>query len=87
MHAVTAAASATGDGAPVALLAGQVSVPLFGRRALQDSSGGDWSADLVGMFRSVTKLSALVTDVRQLEFLTHRAIAAATSRRHSRVRQ
>ncbi|GAA1978433.1 biosynthetic-type acetolactate synthase large subunit [Isoptericola halotolerans] len=79
MHAVTAAASATSDGAPVLLLAGQVPVPHFGRGALQDSSGGDWSADLVGMFRSVTKLSALVTDARQLEFLTLRAIAAATS--------
>ncbi|WP_407319489.1 thiamine pyrophosphate-binding protein [Isoptericola halotolerans] len=79
MHAVTAAASATSDGAPVLLLAGQVPVPLFGRGALQDSSGGDWSADLVDMFRSVTKLSALVTDTRQLEFLTLRAITAATS--------
>lgn len=79
LHAVTAVASATSDGAPVLLLAGQVPVPHFGRGALQDSSGGDWSPDLVAMLRSVTKFSTMVSDARQLEFLTRRAIWAATS--------
>ncbi|MBQ0976122.1 thiamine pyrophosphate-binding protein [Streptomyces sp. RK31] len=79
MHALTATASATSDGVPLLLLSGQPPVARFGQGALQDSSGGNWSADVVETLRSATKMSTLVTDVRQLAFMATRAVGAATA--------
>ncbi|TDB75948.1 thiamine pyrophosphate-binding protein [Actinomadura sp. KC216] len=78
-HAVTAAASATSDWAPVLVLGGQVATGTFGRGGLQDGSGGNWSIDSVAMFRSAVKLSALITTPGQLPHLALRAIRTATS--------
>jgi len=78
-HALTAAASATSDGVPVLVLAGQVPVAHVGRGALQDSSGGNWALDTVDMFRSATKAAMAVTDVGQLAFMVRRAVQTATT--------
>lgn len=78
-HAITGAASATGDGVPIMVLAGQVATTAFSRGALQDSSGGNWGLDTVAMLRSATKLSALISDPSQLETLFHRAVLTATT--------
>ncbi|MER6849892.1 thiamine pyrophosphate-binding protein [Streptomyces flaveolus] len=77
-HALTAAASATSDWAPVLVLAGQVPTTAFGRGGLQDSSGGNWSIDTVHAFTSATKLAALVSDPGQLPSLFARAVRTAT---------
>ncbi|WP_242903051.1 thiamine pyrophosphate-binding protein [Actinomadura terrae] len=79
MHAITAAASATSDWAPLLVLGAQVPTATFGQGGLQDGSGGNWSIDSVAMFRSAVKLSALVTDPRQLAHHVLRAIRTATS--------
>ncbi|MGW6391747.1 thiamine pyrophosphate-binding protein [Streptomyces sp. NPDC055103] len=78
-HALTAAASATADWAPVLVLAGQVSTEVYGRGGLQDSSGGNWSIDTVDVFRSAVKLAAQVSDPAQVPVLFERAIRTAMS--------
>ncbi|MFI8178668.1 thiamine pyrophosphate-binding protein [Streptomyces microflavus] len=78
-HALTAAASATADWAPVLVLAGQVSTEVYGRGGLQDSSGGNWSIDTVDVFRSAVKLVAQVSDPAQVPLLVERAIRTAMS--------
>jgi acetolactate synthase-1/2/3 large subunit len=77
-HALTAAASATSDWAPVLVLAGQVPTTVFGRGGLQDSSGGNWSIDTVQVFTSAVKLAALLSDPGQLPHLFARAVRTAT---------
>lgn len=78
-HAVTAAASATSDGAPVLVVGGQVPAAHFGRGGLQDSSGGNWALDTVDVFRTATKAALAVTRTEQLGFMTRRGIDIATS--------
>ncbi|MER7195828.1 thiamine pyrophosphate-binding protein [Streptomyces flaveolus] len=76
-HALTAAASASSDWAPVLVLAGQVPTHMFGRGGLQDSSGGNWSIDAVQAFTSAVKMAALISDPGQLPHLFTRALRTA----------
>lgn len=76
-NALTGVASATSDSVPMLLLTAQISTVSFGRGGLQDSSGGNWGIDTVDMFRSATKLSAMVTHPGQLPRLLRHAIRTA----------
>ncbi|RJL23254.1 thiamine pyrophosphate-binding protein [Bailinhaonella thermotolerans] len=78
-HALTAAASATSDWAPVLVLGGQVPTGRFGQGGLQDASGGNWSIDAVQIFGSACRLAALITSPDQLPALLPRAIRTATA--------
>lgn len=78
-HALTATVSANSDRVPLLVVTGQVPTGSFGRGALQDSSGGNWSLDTVHMFRSATKLSAMITSGDQLPHLMRHAIHTATA--------
>ncbi|MCU1527165.1 MAG: hypothetical protein JWP75_928 [Frondihabitans sp.] len=80
-HALTAVASANSDGQPVLLIAGQIATGLFGRGALQDSSGGGGGLDTVDIFRSATKASLSVTEPQHFPLMLHRAIRTATTGR------
>src|SRR5580700_7760385 len=57
-NALTGIASAYADCLPVLLLTGQVATSAFGKGAIQESSA--FGTDIVDLFRSVTKLSAML---------------------------
>ena len=78
-NALTAIASASVDYAPVLLISGQVATHVMGKGSLQDSSGGNWSLDLVGLYKSVTKLSAAVSSAAQLPGHLDHAVRTALS--------
>ncbi|TKV26494.1 thiamine pyrophosphate-binding protein [Arthrobacter sp. NamB2] len=76
-NALTGVASASCDGVPVLLITAQVSTANFNTGALQDSSGGNWSIDLVEMYRSATKLSAMLTNPAELVRLARHSVRTA----------
>ncbi|WKU05561.1 thiamine pyrophosphate-binding protein [Micromonospora sp. HUAS LYJ1] len=76
-NALTGIASATSDSVPVLLLTAQIATDSFGRGALQDSSGGNWSLDVVDTYRSATKLSAMPAHPAHLPRLARHAIRTA----------
>jgi len=87
---VTGLATAHMDGSPVLAITGQVSRPMLGRDAFQET-------DVVGVTAPVTKYNALVRDVAELADVVREAMAIAVegrpgpcswmSRRTSRTRK
>ena len=78
-NALTAVASANADGVPLLMISGQAARDVAGMGSLQDSSGGNWSMDLVDVFRTVTKLSTMVVSAARLPSLLEHAIRTAIS--------
>ncbi len=72
---ITGVASAYADGVPMLVITAQTALPLFGKRALQDSSCT--AVDTVGMFRHCTRYNTLVSHRGQLEAKLIAAIMAA----------
>ena len=62
---LTGVACAYDNGVPLLAITGQPSLPMFGKRALQDSSCT--GVNTVGMFRHCTRYSTLVSHIDQLE--------------------
>ncbi|GCF10461.1 thiamine pyrophosphate-binding protein [Dictyobacter arantiisoli] len=81
MNALTGVASAYGDSIPLLFLGAQVSTAVFGKNALQDSSGGHWNINIVEMYRTATKLSVMLQNPQQMPHLLHRAIRTALTGR------
>src|SRR5207302_8180700 len=67
---VTGLATAHMDGSPVPAITGQVSRPMLGRDAFQET-------DVVGVTAPVTKYNALVRDVAELADVVREAMASA----------
>lgn len=84
-NALTGVASATGDGVPMLLVTAQVATSSFGTGALQDSSGGNWSLSLVDVYRSATKLSAMLSHPADLLRLARHAVRTALDGRRGAV--
>src|SRR5213594_2001964 len=73
-HLVTGLATAHMDGSPVLAITGQVSRPMLGRDAFQET-------DVVGVTAPVTKHNALVRDVAELADVVREAMAIAVEGR------
>ncbi|MGK5629951.1 thiamine pyrophosphate-binding protein [Streptomyces sp. URMC 123] len=80
-NALTGVASATSDSVPLLAITAQVPTTAVGREPIQDSSGGNWSLDLVSMYRSATKLSAGLPAPQETGRLTRHAIRTALNGR------
>jgi acetolactate synthase I/II/III large subunit len=72
---ITGVASTYAEGVPMLVITAQTALPLFGKRALQDSSCT--GVDTVGMFRHCTCYSSLISHRGQLENKLIAAIMAA----------
>ncbi len=84
-NALTGVASAYSDSIPLLFLSAQVSTTAFGKGALQDSSGGNWNIDIVDIFRSATKFSAMLNGAQQAPNLVRRALRTALTGRQGAV--
>ncbi len=84
-NALTGVASAYSDSIPVLFLSGQVSTGAFGKGALQDSSGMHWNLDIVDIYRSATKFSAMLNNPQQTPHLVRRAVRTALTGRQGAV--
>ena len=80
-HAFTGIASANSDSIPVMVLTGQVAVSVFGKGALQDSSSGNRTADVVKVFEQGTKLSLMLQSGAQMQHTIRRLIRTALTGR------
>jgi acetolactate synthase I/II/III large subunit len=78
-NALTGIACARADSAPVLLLTGQSTLGSFGKGALQESSS--FGVDVVRIFESVTKMSAMVPTAARLPELVQLAIRTALTGR------
>ncbi len=78
-NALTGIACAKADSAPVLLLTGQTSLRAFGKGGLQESSS--FGVDVVRIFESVTKMSAMVPSADRMPELVQLAIRAALTGR------
>lgn len=72
---ITGVASAFSDNIPMLVITAQTALPLFGKRALQESSCT--AVNTVAMFQSCTRFSSLVSHRAQLEGKLMSAIMAA----------
>lgn len=77
LNAVTGLATAGLDGAPVLLIAGEVSRSLYGKGALQEGSA--YSLNVVALTQHVVKLAFEIPDAVAAPHALRRAIHAATS--------
>jgi acetolactate synthase-1/2/3 large subunit len=84
-NALTGVASAYSDSIPLLFLSGQVSTSAFGKGALQDSSGMHWNLDIVDIYRSATKFSAMLNSPQQAPHLVRRAVRTALTGRQGAV--
>jgi acetolactate synthase-1/2/3 large subunit len=84
-NALTGVASAYSDSIPLLLLSGQVSTSAFGKGGLQDSSGMHWNLDIVDIYRSATKFSAMLNSPQQAPHLVRRALRTALTGRQGAV--
>ncbi|MET7390612.1 thiamine pyrophosphate-binding protein [Streptomyces sp. NPDC005529] len=80
-NALTGVANAYADQVPMLILTANTATDRIGRGAFQDSSGGNWSVDVVDVYRSVTKLSIMLPCASQLPRLMAYAILTALSNR------
>lgn len=71
---LTGVASAMADNVPLLVLTAQTALPLFGQRALQESSCT--AVNTVAMFQNCTRYSSLVSHRAQLE---HKLLSAVTA--------
>jgi len=78
-NALTGIASAYADCLPVLLLTGQVATSAFGKGAIQESSA--FGTDIVDLFRSVTKLSAMLPSSERTPDILRTAIRTAMTGR------
>jgi acetolactate synthase-1/2/3 large subunit len=78
-NALTGIACARADSVPVLLLSGQVALHTFGKGAIQDSS--PHGVDVVRLFETVTKLSALLPSAASAPAIIQSAIRAALTGR------
>jgi acetolactate synthase I/II/III large subunit len=78
---VSGVAAAWMDSVPMIVLTGQVGTTAVGKGALQDGSGGGRSVDHVGVLRSITKHSSMITRSEMVPEAIRRAIRIATSGR------
>ncbi|GHO90582.1 acetolactate synthase [Reticulibacter mediterranei] len=84
-NALTGVASAYSDSIPLLLLSGQVATSAFGKGGLQDSSGMHWNLDIVDIYRSATKFSAMLNHPQQTPHLIRRALRTALTGRSGAV--
>jgi acetolactate synthase-1/2/3 large subunit len=78
-NALTGIASAYADCLPVLLLTGQVATSAFGKGAIQESTA--FGTDIVDLFRSVTKLSAMLPSAERSPDILRMAIRTAMTGR------
>jgi len=81
-NALTGVAAAQADSLPVLALTAQVATVTFGRGSIQDSYH---SLNIVEMFRSVTKMSAMLAHPRSLANTLRQALRAAMTGRRGAV--
>ncbi|HEY4385562.1 MAG TPA: thiamine pyrophosphate-binding protein [Ktedonobacteraceae bacterium] len=80
-NALTGVASAHSDSIPVLALTAQVSTSVFGMGGVQDSSSGNWNADVVAVYQAVTKLSLMLQSGQQMPHMIRRMIRSALTGR------
>lgn len=78
-NALTGIASSYSDSIPVLLITAQVATGIFGKGALQESTG--YAVDIVDMYKSATKLSAMLTSAEKMPELVRRMLRTALSGR------
>ncbi len=79
LNALTGLASAYCDGVPVLMLAGEVPQTAYGKGALQEGSA--YSLNVIGMSKSICKLSCEIPDAFAVPTMLRRAISTANSGR------
>lgn len=80
---LTGVACAFENGVSMLAITGQPALPLMGKRALQESSGV--GVDVIGMFKSCTRSSALVSHPAQVESRVTAAVLRALQAPHGPV--
>ena len=82
-NALTGVASSYSDSIPVLLITAQVSTSVFGKGALQESTC--YTIDTVDMYKSATKLSAMLTNAEKMPELLQRMLRTAFAGRSGAV--
>lgn len=84
-NAVTAVASAQADSIPLLLLTGEIAQNIFGKGGLQEGTGVGRRLNLVELYQSVTKFSAMVPCAEQTAFMVATALRHAMTGRRGAV--